>query len=104
MLLMKKRFFGDIRSGVKTTTLRFWRWRHVRAGGLHTVPGLGKVRIEVVEPIDGNELTEEDACTDGFKDLHTLMRALDELYPPDRRTGRNLYRVRFTYVPGEASS
>jgi len=101
MLLMKKRFFGDIRSGGKTTTLRFWRRRHVRPGGLHTVPGLGKVRIETVEAIDGNDLTEADAHADGFDSLDALMRTLDEIYPPDERAGRNLYRIRFSYVPGE---
>jgi len=102
MLLMKKRFFEDIRSGAKTTTLRFWRWCHVRANSLHTVPGLGKIRIEAARPVQADELTDEDARADGFDSLQALAVALDELYPPEERAGRKLFLVRFTYVPDEA--
>ena len=103
MLLMKKKFFADIREGVKTTTLRFWRWCHVPEGSVQTVPGLGKVRIDAAECVPIEELTDEDARADGFGDLRALQQALDELYPPDRRAGRKLYQISFTLMsdPGE---
>jgi hypothetical protein len=99
MLLMKKRFFGDIRAGIKTTTLRYWRWCHLREGGIHTVPGLGKVRIDSARCIRMEELTDEDARADSFASLEALAEALDDLYPPDRRADRKLYQIGFTLLP-----
>jgi len=95
MLLMKKKFFGAIRSGEKTTTLRYWRRRMVRPGTLRTIPGLGKVYIEEVRQSRWSELTDADAQSDGFADLEALRSALHELYPPEARRERTLYLVRF---------
>lgn len=96
MLLMKKVFFEPIRSGEKTTTLRYWQRRMVRPGSLHTVPGLGKVHIDEAGTVEFGDLTDADARADGFKDLRTLKAALHDLYPPESRQGRKLYLVRFT--------
>ena len=104
MLLMKKRFFEDIRSGAKTTTLRFWRRCHLRGGSLQTVPGLGKIRIDAAEPVELNALTDDDARADGFESLEGLARVLGELYPPEKREGRRLYRIRFTCMPNGSGS
>ena len=98
MLLMKKVFFDGIRWGTKTTTLRYWRRCHIRPETVHTVPGLGKVRIDEVEPVAPEQLDDSDACADGFDDLAALMAALDELYPPESREARKLYRIRFTFL------
>ena len=102
MLLMKKRFFEDIRSGRKTTTLRYWRWCRVRPGSVHVVPGLGRARIESVECVRPEDLADKDARADGFENLPALMGALESLYPPEQRDGRELYHVRFTYLPSQA--
>lgn len=96
MLLMKKVFFEAIRSGEKTTTLRYWQRRMVRPGSLHTVPGLGKVHIDECGPVEFRDLTNADAKADGFKSLRALKTALADLYPPEYRQGRKLYIVRFT--------
>lgn len=103
MLLMKKKFLADIRAGVKSTTLRFWRWCHVSEGSLQTVPGLGKVRINSAECVQIEDLTDEDARADGFDDLRALQQALGELYPPEKRAGRKLYQISFTLMsdPGQ---
>ena len=100
MLLMKKRFFEAIRSGEKTTTLRYWRRCMVRPGTLSTVPGLGKVLIEAAEAVDPDQLTDADARSDGFADLAELRSALHELYPAEQREGRKLYLVRFRLANG----
>lgn len=99
MLLMRKCFFDDIRAGTKTTTLRYWRCCRVRAGSLHTIPGLGKVRIESVQTIGPGDLGERDASADGFGTLRALKRTLHRLYSPGARAGRKLYKVCFTYLP-----
>ena len=98
MLLMKKEFFAAIRAGRKTTTLRFWRRRRVRAGSVHTAPGLGKLRIEDVRPVDLAALSDADAVADGFPDAASLRKALERIYPGEARDGRTLYQVRFTLV------
>ena len=98
MLLMKKRYFGAIRAGRKTTTLRYWLRPHVRAGSIHLVPGLGRIRIEGIEPVEPEALNRADARADGFPSLAALRKALEGLYPPGWRDGRTLYRVRFALV------
>lgn len=107
MLLMKKDYFPAIRAGRKTTTLRYWRSPRVRPRSVHTVPGLGKVRIDAVEAIDLRGLRDADARADGFGGVAALLRALGRLYPRRQRAGRRLYLVRFTFLvqrrPGEPS-
>ena len=98
MLLMKKRFFAAVRAGNKTATLRYWRWPRVQPGSIHTVPGLGKVRIEAVRAVEPQDLTDEDAWADGFEDLAVLRRSLRRLYPAASREARWLYQVRFTLL------
>jgi hypothetical protein len=98
MLLMKKRFFDDIRSGKKCTTLRYWRNVRARPGSIHTVPGLGRVRIERVSRAKPDDITDDDARNDGFASAAELHQALAELYPLDRRQGRTLYKVQFTLI------
>ena len=98
MLLMKKIFFDAIRCGTKTTTLRYWRWAHVKAGTYQKVRGLGVLKIDEVHPIDPAELTDADAQADGFADLPALLAALDELYPPSQRNSRKLFKIDFTLV------
>ncbi len=97
MLLMKKIYFDAIRRGEKTTTLRYWRRAQVRAGAIHLIRGLGKVRIDEVTIVQPADLTDDHARADGFDDLAALREALDAMYPPDRRDGRQLYLVRFTF-------
>lgn len=98
MLLMRREYFDAIRRGEKTTTLRYWKRRMVRAGSVHRVPGLGRLRIESVEPIAEGDLTDAHARDDGLGGAAALRRALDETYDPARREGRRLYLVRFTWL------
>ncbi len=97
MLFMRKEYFAAIRSGRKTTTLRYWSRRQVRPGTDHLIRGLGKVRVLSVERIGPAQLTRADARADGFEDLAELHRALEELYPPEKRNGRDLYKVTFRF-------
>ena len=98
MLMIKKAYFDAIRGGAKTTTLRFWRSRRVRPGSVHRIRGLGAIRVDEIDPIEPEQLTDRDARADGFAGLADLVSALAEMYPPDQRDGRTLYRVRFTFL------
>jgi len=95
---MKKEYYDAIRAVTKTATLRFWKRPMVQVGEVHTVRGLGRVRIEAVRRVELTELTEADAQADGFDSLPALRDALEQYYPPERRKDRSLYQVRFTYL------
>ena len=98
---MKKVFFDAVRSERKTTTVRYWRRQMVRPGEIHTVPGLGRVRIEAVEEVELPSLTDSAAADDGFASADELRAALEEMYPGlagGGETGRRLYVVRFTFL------
>jgi len=79
MLLMKKIFFDAIRSGEKTTTLRYWGRQYVNPGSVEFVRGLGKLRIDGVRKVNFNQLTDNDAQRDGFETLRDLNITLDEI-------------------------
>ena len=104
-LLFKREFFDAIRSGAKTTTVRYWRPSHAgrfQVGQLLRPPFLdGRLRVEAVEPIRLTDLTDGDASADGFADLDVMLARLRELYPellsPAPPPGRRLFRIRFTY-------
>lgn len=98
MLMMKKVYFEVIRSGLKTTTLRYWRWRRVRAGSVHNVRGLGKLRIDDICEVALSELAQADARADGFENTRALGEALEAMYPPEKRRDRKLYKLQFTYL------
>lgn len=99
MLLFKKCFYEAIRSGRKTTTLRYWKSPRVRPGSVHAVPHLGRLSIESVDPVDPESLSDADARDDGFDSAQALRDALSDMYPPEKRVGRTLYRVRFAFIP-----
>ncbi len=105
MLLMKKQFFDAIRTGRKTSTIRYWRRAMVAAGSVHNIRGLGRIRIDRVRPIPLRELTAADARDDGFETLAALERALREMDPARRRSNcRRLYQIHFTFLPEAASN
>jgi hypothetical protein len=101
MLLMKKQFFDAIRTGQKTTTLRYWRRRMVAPGSVHRVRGLGRVQIDSVAEVAAADLTDANAQADGFDTLAQLTETLDTLYPPADRQDRRLYKVSFIFLPGD---
>ncbi len=104
MLLIKKNFFDAIRDGAKTTTLRYWRRPMVRAGSVHSVRGLGAVRVDDVLAIEADDITDADALADGFAGRAQLTAALAELYTPAQRRRRTLYKVAFTFLGPRAAS
>ncbi len=104
MLLMKRRYFEAVRTGRKTTTLRYWRQRRVRPGSVHWVPGLGRVRVDAVRPVAPESLTDADARADGFASAAELRAALAEMYPSVDRDGRTLYQVHFRFLGEENTS
>ncbi|MCA9229720.1 MAG: ASCH domain-containing protein [Planctomycetales bacterium] len=95
MLLFKKKFLEAIRRGEKTQTIRLWRWRMMRAGQRSYIPGIGYIRIERVEPVNLEDLTDADAVPDGFATADALREELHTLYAEKLAAGYQAFRVVF---------
>lgn len=95
MLLFKKKFLPAIRQGEKTQTIRLWKWRMMRAGQRSYIPGAGYIRIDQVEQVRLEDLTDEDAIPDGFATADALRTEINELYAEKVAAGYQAYRVVF---------
>ena len=76
-----------IANGTVTQAFRRWETPRVRPGGTQRT-AIGVVAFDAVDPVEGNELTEEDARTSGFASLDELLAMLD------RKPAGEVYRVR----------
>ena len=101
MLLFKKKFLPAIRLGEKTQTIRLWKYRRMRAGQRSYIPGVGYIRITTVEPIELDDLTDDDAEPDGFANAVKLREELQQIYGERLAVGERLYRVIFAVLPPE---
>ncbi len=103
MLLFKKKFLPAIRSGEKTQTIRLWRWRMMREGQKSFIPGIGRIRIDRVEQVCLEDLTDADAVPDGFETADALRTELHSIYAEKLAEGYQAFRVVF-HVLEEADS
>ena len=101
MLLFKRKFLDAIRSGDKTQTIRLWKQRRMRAGQRSYIPGIGAVRITLVEPVELDRLTDADARPDGFPTAAALRAEIQAIYAEKLREGYQAFRVRFELEAGE---
>ena len=99
MLLFKKKYLEAIRSGDKTQTIRLWEHCRMRSGQRSYIPGVGYIRVTIVEPVKLRDLTDEDAIVDGFSSARALRRELRELYAAELAAGFQAYRVCFEVLP-----
>lgn len=95
MLLFKRKFLDAIRSGEKTQTIRLWKHRMMRDGQRSYTPGVGRMRIDRVEAVEIEQLTDADALPDGFPDAESLRRELREIYGEKLEAGYQAFRVVF---------
>jgi hypothetical protein len=101
MLLFKKKFLAAIRLGEKTQTIRLWKHRRMRAGQRSYIPGVGYIRLTVVEEVELDRLTDADARPDGFESADLLRAELAQLYPKQLAAGHRAYRIAFELAPEE---
>jgi hypothetical protein len=99
MLLFKKKFLDAIRRGEKTQTIRVWTHRRMKAGQRSYIPGIGPIRIDAVEPVDLQGLSDADATPDGFPSAAALRDQLDAIYGDQIQNGDGAYRVAFHVLP-----
>jgi hypothetical protein len=101
MLLFKKKFLDAIRRGEKTQTIRLWTHRRMKAGMRSYIPGVGYIRIDVVEPVALENLRDEDARPDGFATAEALRAELVQIYENSPDESLTPYRVVFSVFPPE---
>ena len=101
MLLFKKKFLDDIRSGRKTQTIRLWKFRRMKAGQRSYIPGVGYIRVTLVEKVELAELTDDDAVPDGFETADALRAEIENLYADKLSEGYQAYRIVFDLLPDE---
>ena len=101
MLLFKKKFLPAIREGEKTQTIRLWKHRRMKTGQRSYIPGVGYIRVTVVETVELEELTDEDARPDGFETAELLLAEIERLYPEQLAEGHQAYRICFEVLPEE---
>jgi len=102
MLLFKKKFLPAIRSGDKTQTIRLWKFRHMRSGQRSYIPGAGYIRVNLVEPVDIDTLTDADAIPDGFPTAAALQHELRTIYGEKLAQGYSAFRITFALEPQPA--
>lgn len=95
MLLFKKKFLPAIRAGEKTQTIRLWKFRHMRAGQRSYIPGIGRINVTGVEPVDIDALTDADAIPDGFPTAVALQTELRTIYGEKLAQGYQAFRITF---------
>ncbi len=101
MLLFKKKFMDAIRSGDKTQTIRLWKFSKMRAGQRSYIPGAGYIRIDAVDQVALEALTDADAVLDGFPSADSLRTEILELYADKITAGQQAFRIRFHILPVE---
>jgi hypothetical protein len=101
MLLFKKKFLDAIRRGEKTQTIRLWKQRMMKEGQRSYIPGIGYIRIDQVEQVELETLTDSDAKPDGFTTAGELRDEIERLYGPKLKGDLRPFRVRFTVLPSE---
>ena len=99
MLLFKKKFIAQIKSGEKTQTIRLWKYCRMRAGQKSYIAGIGYVRIDSIERIELASLTDADAMLDGFPSADELRSELCALYGADVLAKLRTYKIRFSVYP-----
>lgn len=99
MLLFKKKFLPAILAGTKLQTIRLWNVLRYRAGQRSYIPGAGYIRIETIDRVTLDELTEQDALLDGFENLAALHNELKTMYAEELAAGHQAYRVAFRLLP-----
>ena len=103
MLLFKKKFLPAIRSGEKTQTIRLWKFRHMKSGQRSYIPGVGYIRVTLVEAVEIDARTDADAIPDGFSSAAALQQELRSIYGDKLAQGHQAFRIVFEREAAEES-
>ena len=94
-MVFTKRLRDGVRRGEITCSVRIWTRPHVKLGGRYRMDE-GEIEVESIEPIGFPDITPELARESGF------LGVVDLLKVATHGRGRNIYLVRFHYLPPRA--
>lgn len=106
MLPVKTAYLSLIASGRKTSTIRAWEQCRVKPGQRLTFTNYRtSVRVQVltVSCVRVEQLTRDDAVSDGFASLRELIEALRSHYPTLRPDAR-VWVIRFELANDSSQS
>ncbi|MGL6196152.1 MAG: ASCH domain-containing protein [Thermoguttaceae bacterium] len=99
MLLFKKKFISLILKGQKTQTIRLWKHCRFKSGQRSYTPGVGYIRVESIEQVTLESLTDDDAILDGFETASALKEEIQSIYGEKIEAGYKPFKVRFSILP-----
>jgi hypothetical protein len=91
-MVFTRRLREGIRRGRIRCSIRIWTRPHVKAGGRYPMDD-GEVEVESIESIELDDITHDLARESGFD-------SVDDLLAVARHgSGKNVYLIRFHYLP-----
>ncbi len=81
-------------NGEITTSIRFWKYPHVMAGGRYRLDP-GEVIVTSIREINFDDISETMAMESGFTGVGELMKTAQH------GTGHHIYLIRFYYKRGD---
>ena len=96
-MVFTKRLRDRVRSGRITCSVRIWTTPHVKVGGRYPMDD-GQIVVNSIESIRLKDITHDLARESGFDSVKDLL----EIAKHGR--GKNVYLVRFRYLPAGAWS
>jgi hypothetical protein len=94
-MVFTKRLREGIRRGRIRCSVRIWTRLHVKVGGRYRMDE-GHVVVDSIAPIDLTDITHDLARESGFDSVEALLEMARH------GSGRNVYLVRFHYLPAGA--
>ena len=91
-MVFTKRLREGVRRGDITCSVRMWTRLKVKVGGRYRMEE-GEIEVESIEPIGLPDITPQLARESGF------LGVVDLLKVANHGKGRNIYLIRFHYLP-----
>jgi hypothetical protein len=91
-VVFAKQLREGVRRGRITCSVRIWTRPHVKVGGRYPMDE-GEIHVDSIEPIRLADITSTLARESGFSSVAELLKIAKH------GSGRNVYLIRFRYVP-----
>jgi hypothetical protein len=91
-MVFAKQLREGIRRGRITCSVRVWTRPHVKAGGRYAMDE-GEIHVDSIESIRLADITSALARESGFSSVAELLKIAKH------GSGRNVYLIRFRYIP-----
>jgi len=70
----------------------------MRIGQRSYIPGIGYIRIDDVQQIELENLTDGDALPDGFETAEALRQEINTIYQDKLEAGYKAFRIKFSIL------